>query len=683
MKATLTLFLMLTGLGLSPLLHAEQIFVLFDGSCGERIRYEQAVSNLPRQDYFAYGFTLAGGNRLLLETGNEGGVTQSYLPQGYLYCNDPRLNLQLADRVASGADRVFILLPTQQGQYLVQPVVMAATLQRSGTNLFTYQSPLTAFQFDTQNGIIGVNLTYNRPSNKVYFEGRDNNACNGVYLFRQLSVGSAYPVIDYQVVPEIGVTERRLGSDGKTTSGGVIVAREVNGQPVGQFLSANCAALTALVSGAPAPAPGVYSNQPVSPYANPAPPAYQPPAPVNPTPTALSAPTVQTLTHTVTKGETLYAISRKYATTPDAIRASNGLTSNTLFPGQQLRVSTTAAPPAAAVATTPPAAPPTNPTVPRIPYNPGSVAGSNPGAPAPTPYGAPTAPAAPRPYGSEPTARGGEAVYGEDVHVVQPGETVASVALKYGYTAAKFREMNDLGANQVIRVGERLRTRDCNCPATTPGPVPPAAPQPYGTAPAAPPAFTPAPAPAPRPYGSTPATPAGTEVGSTVPSYRAPQNYQPTAPAPAAPTAPARPTISNDPNFGQVVPNPAAVPTTTLSQLETRGTPAAAPTTSLPPATYGTAPQQPTYPQRTYPSPVGSPAPSAAPTAYGGTPLTPGQSYDQPAHANPNRSFHVVQEGESLYAIAQRYGLAVDQLRQLNQLAPGEVIVPFQKLYLN
>ena len=47
------------------------------------------------------------------------------------------------------------------------------------------------------------------------------------------------------------------------------------------------------------------------------------------------------------------------------------------------------------------------------------------------------------------------------------------------------------------------------------------------------------------------------------------------------------------------------------------------------------------------------------------------------------RTVHVVQEGQSLYAIARQYGVSVADLQQLNSLGPSDVIVPFQKLYVN
>jgi LysM repeat protein len=47
------------------------------------------------------------------------------------------------------------------------------------------------------------------------------------------------------------------------------------------------------------------------------------------------------------------------------------------------------------------------------------------------------------------------------------------------------------------------------------------------------------------------------------------------------------------------------------------------------------------------------------------------------------RSVHEVQPGETLWNIAQRYGMSIDEIVRLNRLNPSETIYPGQKILVN
>ncbi|MBC7225190.1 MAG: LysM peptidoglycan-binding domain-containing protein, partial [Anaerolineae bacterium] len=106
-----------------------------------------------------------------------------------------------------------------------------------------------------------------------------------------------------------------------------------------------------------------------------------------------AAPTAPTggVTHVVQAGDTLFSIAVQYGTTVEAIRQANNLTSDTIYVGQRLVI-------------------------------PGG------GAPA---VGTPT------------------------VHIVQAGDTLFSIALRYGVTVEAIKSANGLGSD-FIYVGQRL-----------------------------------------------------------------------------------------------------------------------------------------------------------------------------------------------------------------------------------
>ena len=50
---------------------------------------------------------------------------------------------------------------------------------------------------------------------------------------------------------------------------------------------------------------------------------------------------------------------------------------------------------------------------------------------------------------------------------------------------------------------------------------------------------------------------------------------------------------------------------------------------------------------------------------------------------NTARRIHIVLSGETLEDVARRFGLTVEALRRLNNMAPGETILPYQSIYVN
>jgi len=131
------------------------------------------------------------------------------------------------------------------------------------------------------------------------------------------------------------------------------------------------------------------------------------PAASAPQPAAAPAPASAAKTHTVVRGDTVYAIARKYKTTVSAIISANRLSASaTIHPGQRLKVGG-----AAAISPVP--------------------AGSSKPAPA---------------AAAKPTA-----------HTVAAGDTLFGIARKYGTTVATLLAANGLGSGSIIYPGQALK----------------------------------------------------------------------------------------------------------------------------------------------------------------------------------------------------------------------------------
>lgn len=143
--------------------------------------------------------------------------------------------------------------------------------------------------------------------------------------------------------------------------------------------------------------PGATEPYPGPGPAEPTPGAVETPATPQPEPTAVPA-TGETV-HVVQPGETLFRISQQYGVSVDAIAAANGITNvNQLDVGQQLIIPS------------------------------GDTAG---GAPPPA--------------------------TGEQTHVVQPGENLYRIALRYGLTVAELAQYNGIANPNQIEVGQVIR----------------------------------------------------------------------------------------------------------------------------------------------------------------------------------------------------------------------------------
>ena len=176
-----------------------------------------------------------------------------------------------------------------------------------------------------------------------------------------------------------------------------------------------------------------------------------------PATTTSPPPSGSTTTYVVQRGDTLYLISLRFNVTISALMAANGITNpNLIFVGQRLTIPGAGAPP---TATPPPGATP-----------------------------APTTPPS-----------------GSTVYIVQPGDVLWRIALKFGVSASAIIAANGLTNPNLLFVGQRLII-----------PVPGAAPTPAPTQ-----GGTPAPTTVPPPSGS-----GGFELGGQVNTFSAPDKIK-------------------------------------------------------------------------------------------------------------------------------------------------------------
>jgi LysM repeat protein len=153
------------------------------------------------------------------------------------------------------------------------------------------------------------------------------------------------------------------------------------------------------------------------------------------------------VTHVVQRGETLYAIARRYSTTVAAIMEANGLSDpDFIWVGQRLTIPV--------CSTSTPTASPT------------------PTGPVPTASPTPTGPTSTPSPSATPTATPSPTSVCEVIYTVQWGDTLSSIARRFGTTVAAIVAANDLPSPDFIWVGQRLTIPVCGTPIPTLTPPP-------------------------------------------------------------------------------------------------------------------------------------------------------------------------------------------------------------------
>lgn len=184
------------------------------------------------------------------------------------------------------------------------------------------------------------------------------------------------------------------------------------------------------------------------------------------------------VTHTVTKGETLIAIGKKYGVSADAVAKANGLTTKkAIRPGQVLQIPPK---PKATDTATPTTAGPTNPpaAAPKAGSKPASAPATTPSKTTPAPSTTPpkatstpapaskSAPAQATPAPKAPVANAGKPstppaksepeAKPQRTYVVKPGDSLSVIAARYKVSVADLTRANGISKQKPIRPGQKL-----------------------------------------------------------------------------------------------------------------------------------------------------------------------------------------------------------------------------------
>ncbi len=425
--------LLTIGLYLSlsiPLSQAASLYLLHDQACMDRMLYSH-TTNGKMSDVVVYRLKASASEFVYLEISPDQPRSQEFLPAQVYSCGNSLYNEKFVEAINNGSDQVFLMIKGQNNQYNVYKIAKAAYFQQIGPAI-TYISERYNFNLNTNNALINIDISIIKTKGKeILFDGKFENDCSGAYLLKKTSQDADPRHTDFVLVPELGIREERYGVNASDAYNNVRRLEKINDYTPDEYLRllcqeqppANKEELTEK------DIPKAFDQTPKTPSPKPAPAA-------NPCGGAISGGGY----HIVQKGETLYRISKSYGVTVAQIQAWNGLgSSTTIHVCDKLKVAEKATD--------------TKPS--------DAIADSRPAVTMPAPYEDNTFVAksvAAREKAWESTT---------GYYVAQSGETVASLAIKFGYTEARFRSINGFTEEETIKAGQLVKTTDCPLPAVS------------------------------------------------------------------------------------------------------------------------------------------------------------------------------------------------------------------------
>ena len=396
--------------------NAQNIYLKYDPNCMDRLEYSTGDVFNP---YVSYSLKLGTNNFLVFDVGKEDPRWQKDLPGKISYCTNMSFDRNLAKQINDGAVKVFMVRESPT-QYHVAPVDKATFFAQQG-NVVSFLMEDTEFLLHTDNLVSQVNLALPNSQKEVYLEGVVKLQCLTGYILQKKDNSKSLAFKEYVFAPELGIIEKSAVTGAATIDGsnrtGTLKLDKVGSAIFHEAVTILCDRMQSIyydgrseevLAVKSGDIPQSYGDDPCA-------------APAKPG------------IHIVQKGETMYGISRRYGISLDQLRIWNKMQNTDMLAiCQQLFVK-----------------------------DPSTIAGTN-AAPAGT-----TASTAPAGTLSEKSGASGYWMNAPEVHVIRPGESVASLAYLYGYTEERFRKMNGLSPTENIYIGQKLRTSDCVCPTLT------------------------------------------------------------------------------------------------------------------------------------------------------------------------------------------------------------------------
>lgn len=214
------------------------LYIMFDPACTNRLEYSYTYSG---KSLMMCSF-IRDANELyfFLLDNSKNSKVEANPPKGTVACQDVPISPHVMNALNAGSKLTYFVFRQQNG-YVTTPVQSGGYIVRSGTN-FAFRSPNYDFVLDTANIDYARNLSQPGVASPVYLTGRRKDDCLERFTFRLEPASKDAARADVEVIPGIGIISDRTGKTGIEMEQNIYRLLKVNGMNLDDYIYAYCRA---------------------------------------------------------------------------------------------------------------------------------------------------------------------------------------------------------------------------------------------------------------------------------------------------------------------------------------------------------------------------------------------------------------------------------------------------------
>jgi len=208
----------------------------YDANCMDRYEYHY-TSNPTGNAHVAYHIVMNDREKVILEVGIESRINQAR-PSNVKSCADFSINERMVRKINNGEVQLFIVKKSGSG-YNVSEVGLSAYSQISPASI-SFSAMDGRFSYNYSQPANGTNLATNSSNSSVFFEGLVSHDCPKKYQFNKRLAGGGENFVASTVIPEIGMIEEKRGFNATDAENKILKLSSINGTPISSYLNTFC-----------------------------------------------------------------------------------------------------------------------------------------------------------------------------------------------------------------------------------------------------------------------------------------------------------------------------------------------------------------------------------------------------------------------------------------------------------